>query len=90
MNYLSACLYEYVGEESSYLSLGKFDPPEHHTEEPPLTRDNSGVLHSEHFDHSDAISEFPFHSAEWDFSFPVLESGDEGGRPGGRRTELEK
>ncbi|XP_023272777.1 polycystic kidney disease protein 1-like 1 [Seriola lalandi dorsalis] len=76
----------YTRDEPFYHSLGKFDLPKHQTstEYPPLTVDNSGVLPSEHFGQSDVISEFPGHSdssAEWEFSFAVLENGDKGGQP---------
>ncbi|XP_059183422.1 polycystin-1-like protein 1 [Centropristis striata] len=70
------------GEEPFYRPLGDFDPPKllySSTEYPPFSSDNSGVLHSEHFGQSDVISEFPIESsADWEFSFPVLESGDLG------------
>ncbi|KAE8279963.1 Polycystic kidney disease 1 like 1 Protein abecobe [Larimichthys crocea] len=74
-----------AGEEPFYHPLGEFDPPEllySSTEYQPLALDNSGVLFS---DQSDVISEFPVDldsSADWEFSFPVLESGDLGGRLG--------
>lgn len=76
------------GEEPFYLTLGEFDPPEplySYTEYQTLALDNSGVLYSDHFGKSDVISELPIDSdssADWDFSFPVLESDDYGGRPG--------
>ncbi|KAG8009401.1 Polycystic kidney disease 1 like 1 [Nibea albiflora] len=75
-----------AGEEPFYHPLGEFDPPEllySSTEYQPLALDNSGVLFSDHFGQSDVISEFPVDldsSADWEFSFPVLESGDLGGR----------
>ncbi|XP_045922035.1 polycystic kidney disease 1 like 1 [Micropterus dolomieu] len=75
------------GEEPFYLTLGEFDPPEplySYTEYQTLALDNSGVLYSDHFGKSDVISELPIDSdssADWDFSFPVLESDDYGGRP---------
>ncbi|XP_044033057.1 polycystic kidney disease 1 like 1 [Siniperca chuatsi] len=74
------------GEEPFYYPLGEFDPPEplySSTEYQPLALDNSGVLYPDHFGQRDVISEFPIDSdssADWDFSFPVLESGDLGGR----------
>ncbi|XP_062235998.1 polycystin-1-like protein 1 [Platichthys flesus] len=69
------------GEEPSYHSPGEFPPAEHHpsTDYPPLTLDSNGDLYSEQFGRSDIISEFPVDSdasAEWEFSFPVLEAGD--------------
>lgn len=76
------------GEEPFYRSLGEFDPPQplySSTEYQPLTLDNSGVLYSDHFGQSDVISGFPFDSdssADWEFSFPVSESGDSGARQG--------
>lgn len=76
------------GEEPFYHPLGELDPPERlysSTEYQPLAPDNSGVLYSDHFGQSDVISEFPIDSdssADWELSFPVLESGDLGGRPG--------
>ena len=71
------------GEEPLYHSPGEFPSAEHHpsTDYPPLTLDGSGDLLSEQFGQSDIISEFPVHSdpsAEWEFSFPVLEAGDMG------------
>uniref|UniRef100_A0A3B4XJB1 Polycystin 1 like 1, transient receptor potential channel interacting n=1 Tax=Seriola lalandi dorsalis TaxID=1841481 RepID=A0A3B4XJB1_SERLL len=46
---------------------------------------DSGIsLKKKHFGQSDVISEFPGHSdssAEWEFSFAVLENGDKGGQP---------
>ncbi|XP_070784659.1 polycystin-1-like protein 1 [Enoplosus armatus] len=74
------------GEEPFYHPLGEFDPPEplySSSEYQPLALDNSGVPYSDHFGQSDVISEFPIDSdssADWEFSFPVLESGDFGGR----------
>ncbi|XP_037613525.1 polycystic kidney disease 1 like 1 [Sebastes umbrosus] len=76
------------GEEPFYHPLGESDPAKplySSTEYPPLTFDNSGVLYSDHFGRSDVISEFPIDSdssADWEFSFPVLESDDSGGRQG--------
>lgn len=80
------------GEEPFHHPLGEFDPPEplySFTEYQAPALDNSGVLYSDHFGQSDVISEFPNDSdssADWELSFPVLESGDLGGRPG--ETEL--
>ncbi|XP_035510575.1 polycystic kidney disease 1 like 1 [Morone saxatilis] len=74
------------GEEPLYHPLGEFDPQQplySTTEYQPLALDNSGVLYSDHFGQSDVISEYPIDSdssADWEFSFPVLESGDLGGR----------
>ncbi|XP_047185896.1 polycystic kidney disease 1 like 1 isoform X3 [Scophthalmus maximus] len=73
------------GEEPLYDYQGELDPAEHHpsTEYIPLTPDNSGVLHPELFGQSNIIGDFPTHSgssAEWESSFPGLESGDMGGR----------
>lgn len=76
------------GEGPFYHPLGGIDPPKplySSTEYPPLAFDNSGVLYSDHFGQSDVISEFPIDSdssADWEFSFPFLESGDLGGRLG--------
>ncbi|KAA8580858.1 hypothetical protein FQN60_013816 [Etheostoma spectabile] len=73
------------GVEPFYPRLGEFHPPKplySSTEYPPLAFDNSGVLHSDHFDQRDVISEFPTDSdssADWEFSFPV-ENDDMGGR----------
>ncbi|XP_060950290.1 polycystin-1-like protein 1 [Limanda limanda] len=69
------------GEEPSYNSPGEFPSaePQPSTDYPPLTLDSSGDLYSEQFGQSDIISEFPVDSdpsAEWEFSFPVLEGGD--------------
>uniref|UniRef100_A0A8C2ZWB2 Polycystic kidney disease 1b n=1 Tax=Cyclopterus lumpus TaxID=8103 RepID=A0A8C2ZWB2_CYCLU len=53
------------------------------TEYLPLAFDNSGVLYSDHFLQGDVISEFPIDSdssADWEFYFPLLESGDLGGQ----------
>ncbi|XP_053269030.1 polycystic kidney disease 1 like 1 [Pleuronectes platessa] len=71
------------GEEPSYHSPGEFPSGEHHpsTDYPPLTLDSSRDLYSEQFGQRDIISEFPVDtdaSAEWEFSFPVLEAGDMG------------
>ncbi|XP_054479391.1 polycystic kidney disease 1 like 1 [Anoplopoma fimbria] len=74
------------GEEPFYHPLGEFDPPKplySSTEYPLLDFDNSGVLYSDHFLQGDVISEFPNDSdfsADWEFSFPVLETGDLGGQ----------
>lgn len=74
------------GEDPFYHPPGAFDPPEPlyaSTEYQPLALDNSGVLFSDHF--GDVISEFPEasgSSADWEFSFPVLENVDSGGGPG--------
>lgn len=80
------------GEEPFYHPPGEFDPPEplySSTEYQTLALDNSGVLYSDHFaGQSDVISEFPIDSdssADWEFSFPALESGDLGGRAGGTK-----
>ncbi len=76
------------GEEPFYHPRGEFDPPDplySSTEYQTLALDNSGVLYSDHFGQSDVISEFPIDSdssADWEFSFPVLESDDLGGRAG--------
>lgn len=77
----------FPGEEPLYDYQGELDPAEHHpsTEYIPLTPDNSGVLHPELFGQSNIIGDFPTHSgssAEWESSFPGLESGDMGGRQG--------
>ncbi|CAB1460970.1 unnamed protein product, partial [Pleuronectes platessa] len=65
------------------IPQGEFPSGEHHPsiDYPPLTLDSSGDLYSEQFGQSDIISEFPVDSdasAEWEFSFPVLEAGDMG------------
>ncbi|KAM9337218.1 polycystin-1-like protein 1 [Symphorus nematophorus] len=76
------------GEEPFYHPLGEFDPRKPLYSSPeyqPLALDNSGVLYSDHFGQSDVIGEFPIDSdssADWEFSFPVLESSDLGGRLG--------
>ncbi|XP_069369205.1 polycystin-1-like protein 1 [Paralichthys olivaceus] len=67
------------GEEPLYHSPGEFYPAEHQpsTDYLSLTLDSSGDLDSEQL----GISEFPVPSdlsAEWEFSFPVLEGGDMG------------
>ncbi|XP_073344382.1 polycystin-1-like protein 1 [Pagrus major] len=71
-------------EEPFYHPLGEFDPPEplySSSEYQALALDNSSVLYLDHFGQSDVISEFPIDSsADWEFSFPVLESGGSGGR----------
>ncbi len=90
MNYLTAYPL-YPGEERFYHTRGEFDPPEplySSTEYQPLALDNSGVLYSDHSGQSDFISEFPIDSdssADWELSFPVLESGDLRGLPGETR-----
>ncbi|XP_068438427.1 polycystin-1-like protein 1 [Clinocottus analis] len=69
------------GEEPFHHPLGEFDPLYSSTEYPPLAFDNSGVLYSDHF--RDMITEFPIDSdssADWEFSFAVLETGDLGGQ----------
>nr|XP_019942839.1 PREDICTED: polycystic kidney disease protein 1-like 1 [Paralichthys olivaceus] len=68
-----------AGEEPLYHSPGEFYPAEHQpsTDYLSLTLDSSGDLDSEQL----GISEFPVPSdlsAEWEFSFPVLEGGDMG------------
>ncbi|XP_078019104.1 polycystin-1-like protein 1 [Epinephelus lanceolatus] len=76
------------GEESFYHPLRETDPRKplsSSTEYLPLPLDNSGVLYSDHFGRSDIISEFQIDSdssADWEFSFPFLESSDLGGRLG--------
>ncbi|XP_034416623.1 polycystic kidney disease 1 like 1 [Cyclopterus lumpus] len=76
------------GEEPFHPPLGEFDPPKplySSTEYLPLAFDNSGVLYSDHFLQGDVISEFPIDSdssADWEFYFPLLESGDLGGQQG--------
>ncbi|TNN59486.1 Polycystic kidney disease 1 like 1 [Liparis tanakae] len=72
------------GEEPFHPPLGEFDPPKplySSSEYPPLALDNSGVRYSDHF----LQGEFPIDSdssADWEFSFPVLETGDLGGQQG--------
>uniref|UniRef100_A0AAQ4P3R6 Polycystic kidney disease 1b n=1 Tax=Gasterosteus aculeatus aculeatus TaxID=481459 RepID=A0AAQ4P3R6_GASAC len=74
------------GEEPFYHLLGEYDPPRplySSTEYPQLTFDNSGARYADHFRQAGVISEFPIESdssADWEFSFPVLESGDMGGQ----------
>nr|XP_020465285.1 polycystic kidney disease protein 1-like 1 [Monopterus albus] len=67
-----------AGEESFYHPLGEFDPPENHsTSENPLHA--LDILFSDKSDQSEAIGEFPVDfdsSADWEISFPVLESDD--------------
>lgn len=76
------------GEEPFYHLLGEYDPPRplySSTEHPQLTFDNSGARYADHFRQAGVISEFPIESdssADWEFSFPVLESGDMGGQQG--------
>uniref|UniRef100_A0A3Q3J1C2 Polycystic kidney disease protein 1-like 1 n=1 Tax=Monopterus albus TaxID=43700 RepID=A0A3Q3J1C2_MONAL len=64
--------------ESFYHPLGEFDPPENHsTSENPLHA--LDILFSDKSDQSEAIGEFPVDfdsSADWEISFPVLESDD--------------
>uniref|UniRef100_A0AAQ6IQD0 Polycystic kidney disease 1b n=2 Tax=Anabas testudineus TaxID=64144 RepID=A0AAQ6IQD0_ANATE len=72
-----------AGEEILYRPLGEFDPAEYHpsAEYPPLALENSGGLYSDHL--GNVFSEFPNDpdsSADWEFSLPVLETGDVGGR----------
>ncbi|KAL6097956.1 pkd1l1 [Pungitius sinensis] len=73
------------GEEPFYHLLGEYGPPKplfSSTEYPQLTSDNSGAQYADHFRQADVISEFPIESdssADWEFSFPVLESEDMGG-----------
>ncbi|KAM6971589.1 polycystin-1-like protein 1 [Tautogolabrus adspersus] len=70
------------GEEPFYRPQGEFDPPEplySSTEYQTLALDNSSVLYPDHFGLSDVISEMqidPDSSADWELSFPVLESND--------------
>ncbi|KAM8822788.1 polycystin-1-like protein 1 [Spinachia spinachia] len=72
------------GEGPSYHFFGEYDPPKpsySSTEHPQLTFDNSGAQYADRFRLADVISEFPIESessADWDFSFPVLENGDTG------------
>uniref|UniRef100_A0A3Q1IV35 Polycystic kidney disease 1b n=1 Tax=Anabas testudineus TaxID=64144 RepID=A0A3Q1IV35_ANATE len=70
-----------AGEEILYRPLGEFDPAEYHpsAEYPPLALENSGGLYSDHL--GNVFSEFPNDpdsSADWEFSLPVLETGDVG------------
>ena len=61
------------GEEPIYHPLGEFlEPLYSSTEYPPLALDNGSGQ-------NDVISELPIDSdssTDWEFSFPVLESGD--------------
>ncbi|XP_056869276.1 polycystic kidney disease 1 like 1-like [Takifugu flavidus] len=61
--------------------LGGFDPQDHLFMPP--GHDQSGILDSDQYEHSN-ISGFPVDpgsSADWDFSFPVSESGQLDGQP---------
>lgn len=75
------------GEDPFYHSLGVFDPPGplySSTEYQPLALDNSGVLFSDRS--GDVINEHAEDldsSADWEFSFPVLESIDYSGEGAG-------
>lgn len=68
--------------------VGELDPQAH-----PFTapgRDQTGILDSAQFDHSDDISGFPVDpesSADWEFSFPASESDQWDGRPGQKKAE---
>ncbi|XP_065805230.1 polycystin-1-like protein 1 [Labrus bergylta] len=75
-------------EEPFYRPQGEFDPPEplySSTEYQTLALDNSSVLYPDHFGLSDVISEMQIDSdssADWELSFPVLESDDLEGQIG--------
>lgn len=68
--------------------LGGFDPggpPYLISEYPVVTLDDGSILYSAPLGQSDIIEEFPIHPDfpnDYDFPFPVLESGDVSGRPG--------
>lgn len=58
----------------------------------PPGHDQSGILDSDQYEHSN-ISGFPVDpgsSADWDFSFPVSESGQLDGQPGEKRPHGSK
>lgn len=82
----------YPGEEP----LEEFAPPEplypsSDSEYPPVVLDNGSIQYSAPFGDSDVISDFPIDSdspIDSDYTFPILESGDMGGRPG--KEELER
>nr|XP_046146915.1 polycystic kidney disease 1 like 1 [Oncorhynchus gorbuscha] len=67
--------------------LGGFDPsgpPYLISESPVVTLDDGSILFSAPLGQSDIIEEFPIHPDfpnDYDFPFPVLESGDVRGRP---------
>ncbi|XP_071384147.1 LOW QUALITY PROTEIN: polycystin-1-like protein 1 [Centroberyx affinis] len=75
-----------IREEQYHHRLGEFDPPEPlypFSEHAPVVLDTGSILYSAPFGQSDIISEFPIDSdssADSDYTFPVLESADMGGR----------
>uniref|UniRef100_A0A667XXN0 Polycystic kidney disease 1b n=1 Tax=Myripristis murdjan TaxID=586833 RepID=A0A667XXN0_9TELE len=80
-----------VIEEEPYRDpLEEFAPPKplypsSDPEYPPVVLDNGSIQYSAPFGDSDVISDFPIDSdspVDSDYAFPILESGDTGGRPG--------
>lgn len=69
------------GEEAF---LGDLDPQD------PAFMPLHDTLDSDQFDQRDNVSGFPLDpesSADWEFSFPVSESGEFEGRPGGKKLK---